>query len=182
MGKSEPTPQRFRRKAKDASSSSSASEQIPSSLLCAPSTADNLLCENLLDSNITSELHVPSPTQTAEPRQGLTAANGTCDEAGLHSSLNRDNGVTAAADAAPREHPDRRKNLSLSPHLPAELSGLSHSEITPLCTNQSLELSTCHVHKEDSLALVVFIYNSSDSDIQQIVLELESDTLEVQEF
>ncbi len=183
MGKSEPTPQRFRRKAKG----SGASEQMSNSLVSAPSTVDNLLCNNLLDSNVTSELAVSSPAQTSQLSQGLTTANGTCDVEladsdvkGSNPSLIRDNGVAVAADPAPHEDPDRPKDLCLSSHLPADLSGLSHSEITPLCSNQSLDLSACHVQKEDSLAFVVFIYNSSDSDIQQILLELDSDELEVQ--
>lgn len=193
MGKSEPTPQRFRRKAKGSGSgsgsgsSSGASEQISNSLVSVPSTVDNLLCNNLLDSSITSELAVSSPTQTSHLSLGLTTANGTCDVEltdsdvkGSNPSLIRDNGLAVAADPAPHEDPDRPKDLCLSSHLPAELSGLSHSEITPLCSNQSLDLSACHVQKENSLAFVVFIYNSSDSDIQQILLELDSDELEVQ--
>lgn len=189
MGKSEPTPQRFRRKAKGpgSSSSSCASEQISNSLVSAPSTVDKLLCDNLLDSSIASELPVSSPAQASHLSQSLTTANGTCDVEipegdlkGSNPSLIRDNGVAVAADPAPHEDPDRPKDLCLSSHLPAELAGLSHSEITPLCSNQSLDLSVCHVQKEDSLALVVFIYNSSDSDIQQILLELDSDELEVQ--
>ncbi|XP_037624076.1 AP-4 complex subunit epsilon-1 [Sebastes umbrosus] len=182
MGKSEPTPQRFRRKAKGPGSSSGASEQISNSLVSPPSTVDNLLCNNLLDANITSELTVSSLEQTSQLSQGLAAANGTCDVEltdgdvkGSGSSLIRDNGMVAA-DPAPHEDP---KDLCLSSHLPAELSGLSHSEITPLCSDQSLDLSACHVQKDDSLELVVFMYNSSDSDIQHILLELDSDELEV---
>lgn len=179
MGKSDPTPQRFRRKAKSPSLSSS--EQTSNSLSSPPSTVDNLLCNNLLDSNITSELDVSSPEQTSQLSQGLTAANGTCDVEltdsdvkGSSPSLIRDNGVVAA-DPAP--HEDAAKDFSS--HLPAEFSGLSHSEITPLCSNQSMDVSVCHVQKDDSLVMVVFIYNSSDSDIQQILLELDSEELEV---
>lgn len=187
MGKSESAPQRFRRKAKSPSSSSGASEQISNSLVSAPSTVDNLLCDNLLDTNITSELAVSSPTQTSQLSQSLTTANGTCDveltdTKGSNHSLIRDLSVAVAADPSPHEDPDKPKDLCLSSHLPAELSGFSHSEITPLCSNQSLDLSACHVQQKDSLVLVVFIYNSSDSDIQQILLELDSDDLEVQQL
>lgn len=185
MGKSEPTPQRFGRKAKSPGSSSGASDQS-NSLVSTPNTVDNLLCDNLLDSSISSELAVSSPKQTPPLSQGLTTANGTCDVELADSdikesnpSLIRDNCVVAA-EPAPHEAPDRPKDLCLSSHLPAELSGLSHSEITPLCSNQSLDLSACHVQKEDSLVLVVFIYNSSDSDIQHILPEFDSDELEVQ--
>ncbi|XP_076588310.1 AP-4 complex subunit epsilon-1 isoform X2 [Chaetodon auriga] len=186
MGKSEPTPQRFRRKAKGPGSSPCASEQISNSLVSASSTVDKLLCDNLLDSNVTSELPVSSPTQTSHLSENLSTANGTCDVEltdsdikGSNPSLVRDNGVAVAADPAPHEDPDGPKDLCLSSHLPAELAGLSHSEITPLCSSQNLDLSVCHVQKKDSLALVVFIYNSSDTDIQQILLELDSGELEV---
>lgn len=181
MGKSEPTPQRFRRKAKGQSSSSGASLQISNSLISPPSTVDNLLCNNLLDSNFNSE-------KTSElSSEGLTTANGTCDvEAeltdseikGKNPSLTGDN-VLAAAALAPHEDLSTPKDFCLSSHLPAELSGLFHSEITPLCSSQSLRLSACHVQKEDSLVLVIFITNSSDSGIQEILLDLDSEQLEV---
>ncbi|XP_069564295.1 AP-4 complex subunit epsilon-1 isoform X1 [Brachyistius frenatus] len=187
MGKSEPAPQRFRRKAKGQCTSLSTSEQMFNSLVCPPSTVDNLLCNNLLDSNITAEPVLSSPERTSQLSQGLTAANGTCDmEAGLTDSdvkgsnpaLIGDDCVVAA-DPAPHEDPNRPEDLCLTSHLPAELSGLSHSEITPLCTDQSLHLSACHVLKEDSLVLVVFITNSSDSAIQQIRVQVDSEELEV---
>ncbi|XP_034442895.1 AP-4 complex subunit epsilon-1 isoform X1 [Hippoglossus hippoglossus] len=186
MGKPEPTANRFRRKNKVQGSSSSATEQTPSSLASSPSTVDNLLCDDLLDSNITSEPSVSSSTITSELSPGLTAtANGTCDvEAKLtdsdvkesNPSLSEDEGLVAA-DPAPHEDPDRPEDSCLSSHLPAELCELGHSEITPLCTNQSLELSACHVQKEDSLVFVIFISNSSA--IQQILLDLHSEQLEV---
>lgn len=186
MGKSEQTPHRFRRKAKGSGLSSGAGGEISNSLVSTPSTVDNLLCDNLLDSNVTSELAVSSPTQTSQLSQSLKTANGTCDveladsdTKGSNPSLIRDNGVDVAADPAPHGDPERPKDFCLGSHLPVELTGLPHSEITPLGSNQSLDLSACHVQKEDSLALVVFIYNSSSSDIQQILLELGSDELEV---
>uniref|UniRef100_A0A8C2ZXX2 AP-4 complex subunit epsilon n=1 Tax=Cyclopterus lumpus TaxID=8103 RepID=A0A8C2ZXX2_CYCLU len=165
MGKSESTTQRFRRKAKGTVSSSGASEQISNSLASTPSTANHLLCNNLLDSNITSDLAVSSLEQTSQLSQGPAAANGICDVELTGSDMSetsptliRDNGVVAA-DPAPHEDPDKLKDLCLRTHLPAEFSGLCHSEITPLCTNQTLDFSACHLQKEDSLALVAFIYN-----------------------
>ncbi|KAM3609182.1 uncharacterized protein V6R79_010826 [Siganus canaliculatus] len=180
MGKSEPTNQRFRRKAKSQGLSSDSSERIPNSFPPTPSAVDHLLYDSLLDSNVTSQLAASSPTQTSQPCQGLTDAHSTCDAEitdanipGSHSSVIQDNGITAHPD------PDRSKDPSLSCLIPADLAGLSHSEITPLCTNQSLDLSACHVQREDSLVLVIFVYNSSCSDIQQIGLELDSEELEV---
>lgn len=183
IGKSEPTAQRLRRKAKGQGSSSVASKQISNSLVSPPSTVDNLLCNNLLDSSINPELAGSSPEHTSE----LTAANGTCEvEAeladsgirGAELSVLEDNGLAADALVSHKD-PNRQKHLCLSSHLPAELSGLSCSDITLLCSNQRLDLSACHVLKEDSLVLVVFITNSSDSDVQQVLLDLDSEQLEV---
>ncbi|XP_034540967.1 AP-4 complex subunit epsilon-1 [Notolabrus celidotus] len=180
MGKSELPPQRFRRKAKSPGSSSGSSELSSNSTLSPPSTVDNLLCNNLLDSNTPSELDVPSPEPPPQLSQDLSTANGTCDveltDTDLKESeptLIRDNGVLATEDL------DKPRDLCLSSHLPAELSGLCCSEITHLCSHQSLQLSTCHVQRDKSVVLVVFIYNSSDSDVQQILLKLDSDQLEV---
>ncbi|CAJ1056492.1 AP-4 complex subunit epsilon-1 [Xyrichtys novacula] len=177
MGKAEPNPQRFRRKAKSPSLSSGPSEPTSNSIISSPSTVDNLLCNNLLDSNITSGASQDPPPELS---QDLSTANGTCDveftdrdEEEREPSLIKDNGVIAHEDK------DRPKDLCLSSHLPAELSGCSCSEIIPLCSHQSLHLSACHVQRDEFLVLVVFIYNSSDSDVQQILLELESDQLQV---
>uniref|UniRef100_A0A671V9W1 AP-4 complex subunit epsilon n=1 Tax=Sparus aurata TaxID=8175 RepID=A0A671V9W1_SPAAU len=148
MGKSEPTPQRFRRKAKSPSSSLDASERISNSLVSSTSTVDNLLCDNLLD---TSELAVPSPSLTSQLSQSLTTANGSfdvqlteSDVKGSSPTLVRDNGV-----AVP-------------------LSGLSHSEITPLCSDQSLDLSVCHVQKEEYLALVSCVCDSAVQELRSL--------------
>lgn len=177
MGKSEPTPQRFRRKAKPQASSSASSEQMSNSPASPPSAVDSLLCNSLLDSNISSE-------ETSELSEGLITANGTCDVKaeltgcdvnGRNPSLTKDQGLSASA-VAPHEDPNRH---CLSSHLPAELSGFSCSDITPLCSSESLNLSACHVQKQDSLVLVVFLTNSSDSALQQILLDLDSEQLEV---
>ncbi|KAM8890736.1 AP-4 complex subunit epsilon-1 isoform 1-T1 [Spinachia spinachia] len=180
MGKSEPTTQRFGRKAKSPVQSVGTSEQISNSFISASS-----LAKNLLDSNLTSETSVPPLEQTSRLSHEPTVANGACeveltdrDMKEKSPSVIGDNGL-AAADAAPREDRDGLKAVSLSTHLPAEFSELGHSEISPLASNQSLDVSACHVQEEDSLALVVFMYNSSDSDIPHILLELHSDELEV---
>uniref|UniRef100_A0A665VBE4 AP-4 complex subunit epsilon n=1 Tax=Echeneis naucrates TaxID=173247 RepID=A0A665VBE4_ECHNA len=126
MGKPEPTPHRFRRKAKGVTDPTS------SSLISTPSNVEKLLCNNLLDSNIASELAVSSAKQITELPQGLKTASSDIKQ--NNPSLIVDNGIVAAAD----EDPDRPKDLCLISHLPAELSELCHSEITPLCTIQSI--------------------------------------------
>lgn len=172
-------PHRFRRKAKG--SGSDARGEISSSRVSPSSTVDNLLCDNLLDSSVTSEL-----TASSQLSYSPCTANGTCDveladseSKGSRPSVTiRDDGVDPA-DPAPPGDLEGPKDRCLSSHLPAELTGLPRSEITPLCSNQSLDLSACHVQNEDSLTLVVFIYNSSSSDLQQMLLELCSEELEV---
>lgn len=177
MGKSEQTPHRFRRKAKGSGPSSDARVEISSARVPLSSRVDNLLCDNLLDSSVSSEL-----TASSHLSRSPTAANGTCDvelaDSDSRGGRPSDDGVDPA-DPAPCGDLEGPKDCCLSSHLPAELAGLPHSEITPLCSNQSLDLSACHVQKEESLTLVVFIYNSSSSDVQQILLELSSEELEV---
>uniref|UniRef100_A0A672I0Z6 AP-4 complex subunit epsilon-1 C-terminal domain-containing protein n=1 Tax=Salarias fasciatus TaxID=181472 RepID=A0A672I0Z6_SALFA len=153
MGKSDATSQRFRRKDKGRSTPSSNCEQESDSPASPPSTVDHLLCDSLLDADVNSKSMVSSPEETPP--------------------------LAAAADPASPEEPDRPKDRRLASHLPAELSGLPHSEITVLCSNQSVDLSACHVQKEDSLEFVVFITNSSDSAIKQTLMRVDSEHLEV---
>uniref|UniRef100_M3ZX44 Adaptor related protein complex 4 subunit epsilon 1 n=2 Tax=Xiphophorus maculatus TaxID=8083 RepID=M3ZX44_XIPMA len=175
MGKSDPTFQRFRRKTK----ASGSSEQITNPLVLPSDGSDNLLYKNLLDS---PDLDVSPPEQTP----GLAAPNGSCDaeEESTDTDVKeietppiRDERVTA--QASPHDDPDGSKDPSLTWHLPAELSALSHSNLTPLFSKQNLDVSACHVQKEDSVVLVVFISNCSDSFLQQIRLQVDSEELEV---
>ncbi|XP_054899872.1 AP-4 complex subunit epsilon-1 [Poeciliopsis prolifica] len=175
MGKSDSTSQRFRRKTK----ASGSSEQITNPLISPSDGSDNLLYKNLLDS---PDLDVSPPEQTP----GLAAPNGSCDAEEESSDTDlkeietppiRDERVTA--EASPDDDPDGSKDPSLTSHLPAELSALSHSDITPLFSKQNLDVSACHVQKEDSVVLVVFISNCSDSFLQQIRLQVDSEELEV---
>ncbi|XP_037539503.1 AP-4 complex subunit epsilon-1 [Nematolebias whitei] len=181
-GKSEQTSQRFRRKARNQDKPLSSSEHLTNLLVSPSGSADNLL----LDSNSSSDL-ISSPEQTHVHSLDLTAANGTCDaEAelpdrdvkGLKSPLSRDASVPAA-DFTPHEDPDRRKDLCLTSHLPAALSGLSHSEVTLVCSDQSLDLSACHVQKDESIEFVVFIKNSSDSAAHRVQVQINCEELEV---
>ncbi|XP_017261509.1 AP-4 complex subunit epsilon-1 [Kryptolebias marmoratus] len=180
MGKSEQTSQRFRRKARSPDKSLSSSEQLTNPLGSPSSGADNLL----LDCSISSEL-VSAPEQTHLQSLDLTAANSACDapdgDTKGRKTLSRDDSVSAA-DVTPHEDPDRPKDLRLASYLPAELSGLSglpHSEITLVCSNQSLDLSACHVQKDDSLEFVVFIKNSSDTSVHQVQVQVSCEELEV---
>ncbi|PWA30526.1 hypothetical protein CCH79_00015363 [Gambusia affinis] len=175
MGKSDQPSQRFRRKTK----ASGSSEQITNPLVFPSDGSDNLLYKNLLDS---PDLDGSPPEQTP----GLDAPNGACDaeEESTDADMKeiktppiRDEHVTA--EASPHHDPDGSKDPSLTSHLPAELSALSHSKTTTLFSKQNLDVSACHVQKEDSVVLVVFISNCSDSFLQQIRLQVDSEELEV---
>lgn len=177
MGKTEENPHRFRRKAK---ASDQSWEGVSNPALPSSSSVDNFLSENLLD----VESAIFSPSQTS---LSLSSTNGTCDvespdfnTQGGKSCVALDTGVSEGTEPDDDEEQQTPKDLCLSSHLPAELRGFSRSDITPVGSNQSLDLSVCHVQKEDALVLLLFIYNCSSSDIQQMRLELRSDDLEVQ--
>lgn len=179
MGKTEETPHRFRRKAK----APDPSREGPSrSTLASPCSVDNFLCENLLD----PESAVSSPSQASQLSRSLGTTNGTCDvefadnnvEAGK-SAPAVDNAAHEGTELARREQQQTPKDFSLGSHVPAELRGLPRSDVTPLSSDQSLDLSACHVQKEDALVLLLFFCNFSSLDIQHMRLELHSDELEV---
>ena len=172
MGKTDAVPQRFRRKPRGHGSSSGSVER--SSL-----SSHSLLGNNLLDStNIPSD-EVVSPKNT-EHTPDLTATNGTCDpeetpspdETAAHV-LPLTSGIgMETMEPATHTDPDRPRNPCLSSHLPAELSGMARSDIAPLCSNRSLALSACTVSTEDTFLLILFVSNSSDSDVQHLLLQL----------
>lgn len=149
---------------------------MSNSAFSSSSLLDNFLCENLLDPEPASS----SPSQTSRLPLSLSTANGTCDEEG-ESSAAVDNGVDGGAGSAPQAERQTPRDFCLSPPFPAELRGLPCSEITPLSSTRSLDLSACHVQKEDALILLLFISNCSSSDVQQLRVQLHSEELEVQE-
>lgn len=179
MGKTEENPHRFRRKAK---ASDQSREGVSNPALPSSRSVDNFLSENLLD----TESAIFFPSQTSQLYLSLSSTNGTCDvespdrnTQGGNSSAAVDTGVIEGTEPADDEEQQTPKDLCLSSHLPAELRGLSRSDIAPVGSNQSLDLSACHVQKEDALVLLLFIHNCSSSDIQQMRLDLRSDDLEV---
>lgn len=168
MGKSEQNSHRFRRKAKGSASLSAGRETTSDPAVSAPSAVDDLLCD--------------SPAETPSCRQGsLAVANGRCsdseltngDAAGGELRLPGEDGLDGEDGPAPAG------DLDLASRLPDDLAGLPRSDVTPLGSDGTLDLSACHVQGEDSLALLVFVHNSSSSDLQQVMLELHSDELEV---
>lgn len=188
MGKAEPTPQRFRRKATGSSAGASEQSSNPSHS-SHYNTVDNMLCNNLLDSTTApSDVGVFTPRHASRLSQGLATTNGTFDAEGDSKggeaigerppSVIRGNGTVTVPAA--HTDPDGDEDLSFSSHLPAELSGLAHSDITLLCTHQSLALSACHVQREDAVLLVTFISNSSHCAAQQMQLQMTSGEVVVQ--
>lgn len=180
MGKTEETPHRFRRKAK---ASETSREGTSKSTLASSCSVDNFLCENLLD----PESAVSSPSQASRLPLSLGTTNGTCDVEFADNNVEGEKAAPAADDVAnegtelaPREQQQTPTDFCLGSHVPAELRGLSRSDITPVSSNQSLHLSACHVQKEDALVLLLFFCNCSSSDFQHVRLELHSEELEVQ--
>ncbi|XP_054633864.1 AP-4 complex subunit epsilon-1 isoform X2 [Dunckerocampus dactyliophorus] len=172
MGKSELTPQMFRRKDKGQVSSLEVGKQTPNSVIPPPNSVDNLLCSILLDSNTDPETSLPAPKQN-----GIALLEGGQPESDmktLETSPTRDSGRMAAET----EEPVRTKDICLASYLPADCIGATHSEITPLCSSQSVDLFACHVHKEDCLVLVVFISNSSATRVR-LLAQLDSEEVEV---
>ncbi|XP_003967796.2 AP-4 complex subunit epsilon-1 [Takifugu rubripes] len=179
MGKTEETPHRFRRKAKVSDPSQEGTSRSTFASSC---SVDNFLCENLLD----PESAVSSPSQASQLSLSLGTTNGICDVefAGNNVEAEKpapavDNLANEGTELARRERQQTPKDFCLGSHVPAELRGLSRSDIAPLSSNQSLDLSACHVQKEDALVLLLFFCNCSSSDIQHMRLELHSDELEV---
>lgn len=171
MGKTEETPHRFRRKAKASDPSREATSKPAFASSC---SVDNFLCENLLE----PESAVSPPSQASQ--LSLSPGTTTCDVAFADNNVEGEKSAPAVGDVARRQQQQTPKDFSLGSHVPAELRGLSRSEITPLSSNQSLHLSACHVQKEDALVLLLFFCNFSSSDVQHLRLELHSDELEVQ--
>ncbi|XP_019712523.1 AP-4 complex subunit epsilon-1 isoform X2 [Hippocampus comes] len=54
---------------------------------------------------------------------------------------------------------------------------LCNSNMDP--KNHGVHLSACHVHKDDTLVLLVFISNSSNSDVHQFIVQVDSGDVEV---
>ncbi|XP_037109389.1 AP-4 complex subunit epsilon-1 [Syngnathus acus] len=185
MGKSDLKPQRLKRKSKDQVSSSEISKQTSDSIISTPSSVDNLLCNILLDSNTEPELFLTSSKEMTESCQGPAATNGTfdeevteCDVQGPDPSLSEDNGLNATGSVETDE-PAGMKDLCLTSYLPADCIGVTHSKVTPLCSSHGVDLSACHVLKDDALVLLVLICNSSNSDVQHLLVQLASDDVEV---
>lgn len=164
MGKTEDNPHRFRRKAKAPDLSR---EGLSNSAFSSSTSVDNFLCDNLLD----PASAVASPSQAS--RLPLSPSATDNDVALRTSSPVADDGVGGETE------PALPTDACLSSHVPVELRGLPRSDIAPLSSNRSLELSACHVQKDDALVLLLFIHNRSSSDLQRMQLELHSDQLEV---
>lgn len=174
MGKSDPTQQRFRRKVK-IPNSSSGTERPPAFPVLTPTAVDNLLCNNILESNMVPEVSedTPAPSQCE--------ASGSSNDELIDNTQSpvQSNGVETDLDLVENEISGGHEDECPSLCLPAKLEGLPRSEITLLCSNQTVALSACHVEKDDHVVLVIFIVNSSDSDLENVLLQISSEKLEV---
>lgn len=169
MGKSEQNPHRFRRKAKSSASLSAGRETTSDPVVSAPNEVGDLLCD--------------SPAESPSLNQGSGGvANGCCS----HSELTNGDPAGGERRLSGEDDLDDEDGPAPGPEgfdpafsLPTDLAGLPRSDVTPLGSDDSFDLSACHVHGDDSLALVIFVRNSSSSDVQQVLLELHSDELQV---
>ncbi|XP_060611256.2 AP-4 complex subunit epsilon-1 [Anolis sagrei] len=66
-----------------------------------------------------------------------------------------------------------RKQHSLMPYLPDEAAQYPHSEMTQLCSDETLVLYFCKVWQDDCVSLFLFLANKSSSVLRDASLELE---------
>lgn len=173
MGKSEQNPHRFRRKAKSSNSPSASRETTSDPAVSAPNQVGDLLCD--------SPAEIPSRAQGGGAHPELT--NGEAeggerrlDEEDKEDEEDEEDGLDQEDE---EDGPAPTGDSHPASSLPADLAGLPSSDVTPLGSDGCLDLSACHVQGDDSVALVVFVHNSSSSDVQQVQLELHSDELQV---
>lgn len=167
MGKSEQDSNRFRRKAKSAASLSTSREATSDPVVSTPKVGD-LLCD--------SPAEMPSGLQ-----ESSSDAIGRCspseltngDAVGVERCLSGEDSLESEDGPAPTADFDPVSSL------PVDLAGLPRSDVTPLGSDGSLDLSACHVQDDAASILVIFVHNSSSSDIRQVLLELHSDELQV---
>ncbi|XP_077568206.1 AP-4 complex subunit epsilon-1 [Stigmatopora nigra] len=156
MGKPGEKSKRSRKKAHDKVLSLEVSEQTSDSKIPVPKSIDHLLCNDSLDSNMDPEPPSHSPTHSSDPT----------DEPIDNSLIETEEEV-------------RIKDSSLISHLPADYIESTRSEITPLCSCDGIHLSACHVNKDECLLLVLLISNSTETDIQQLLLQVSSEDVEL---
>uniref|UniRef100_A0A3B3U3P4 AP-4 complex subunit epsilon n=1 Tax=Poecilia latipinna TaxID=48699 RepID=A0A3B3U3P4_9TELE len=124
--------------------------------------------------------------QTEEaPRIEAASAVRSADQLGDNNALNSQTPNPTPSPECDQEKQQLASSLFVglaSQSTPAELSALSHSKVTLLFSKQNLDVSACHVQKEDSVVLVVFISNCSDSFLHQIRLQVDSEELETEEY
>lgn len=63
--------------------------------------------------------------------------------------------------------------------LPADLKELPRSDVISLTSDPSLSLSSCRVFRDESLLLVIFISNCTDTVITDVAVQLTCEGLEV---
>ncbi|CAL1595065.1 unnamed protein product [Knipowitschia caucasica] len=173
MGQPEPTAQRFRRKAKTPNSSSSA---LPERVSVAPvptSSVDNMLSHDPLEA--TSMLPEVTHETILPPNTEVNAL--LIDTA--NSSPSPSNGVEIPFETSENEIAKTPKHECPVRSLPPDLLGLPHTKITSLCSSQTLDVSACHVEKDDSVSLLIFTSNLSDSDMENIHFSFSTEQLQV---
>ncbi|XP_057185664.1 AP-4 complex subunit epsilon-1 isoform X1 [Triplophysa rosa] len=181
LGKSEAPPPRFRRKPRPhaSSSSSGASERSSDSSHSSRSTADSFLYGNLLEeepttikpsSDVTKHNHI----RANGPEQNKDAGVAVETDRGVNTShiLGSDM-VLVRPNTIQDKYP-----ADLTELLPADLKELPRSDVISLTSDPSLSLSSCRVFRDESLLLVIFLSNCTDTAITDVAVQLTCEGLE----
>lgn len=179
LGKSEAPPPRFRRKPRPhASSSSGASEKSSDSSHSSRSTAEGFLYGNLLEEEPTT------PKSNSEVTHNHIRANGLEQNKDADVAVETNRGVNTSQmlgsdmvlvrpNTTHDTHP-----ADLTELLPADLKELPCSDVISLTSDSSLSLSSCRVFRDESLLLVIFISNCTDTAITDVTVQLTCEELE----
>ncbi|KAA0724674.1 AP-4 complex subunit epsilon-1 [Triplophysa tibetana] len=182
LGKSEAPPPRFRRKPRphaSSSSSSGASERSSESSHSSRSTADSFHYGNLLEeepttikpsSDVTKHNHIRAngPEQNKDADVAVETDRGVNTSHILGSDM-----VLVRPNTIQDKYP-----ADLTELLPADLKELPRSDVISLTSDPSLYLSSCRVFRDESLLLVIFISNCTDTAITDVAVQLTCEGLE----
>ncbi|XP_073720644.1 AP-4 complex subunit epsilon-1-like isoform X1 [Misgurnus anguillicaudatus] len=190
LGKSEAPPSRFKRKPRphaSSSSSSGTSERSSDSSHSLRSTADSFLYGNLLEEEpATTMSHFnrthKSDSDVTKHHHHHNQANGLNQNKDADVATNRSvNTSQILGSDMVIVRPNTTQNkfpTDLTKLLPGDVKGLPRSDVISLTSDPSLSLSSCRVFRDESLLLVIFISNCTDTTIANVAVQLNCEELE----
>ncbi|MGH0132215.1 UNVERIFIED_CONTAM: hypothetical protein FKN15_021636 [Acipenser sinensis] len=189
MGKSENTSQRFRRKTNKTQESSNASEKFSNSSISSRSTVESLMDNNILE-NTSSEQETELTTLNQSSSQASEFQDSTTPD-GLLGLLNQEKQEKQDMSSDPSGQAPSlftggdmvilQPSCAAAENEQPPSTGLAHSGVQGLCSNESIAVSACKIYKDDSVVLVVFITNQSTSAIKDIMVRFAPTELKVSE-